>query len=185
MKRVAVFVDGSNCYYTHRKLGWNMDAEKLLEFCEDFGIITEATYYGALTADISQRNFYNRLAYIGYSLITKPLKSIYDPATGNHFQKANLDVEIVLDMFNTIDNYDVAVLVSGDGDFERALQYLKSRGKEVKVISTRGSVAIELVYATGINYIDLTTIRDRIERTYNCEIPENYGGEKYNEKIPV
>jgi uncharacterized LabA/DUF88 family protein len=47
--------------------------------------------------------------------VTKPIKTIYDSSTGKFIQKANLDIEIVLDMFNTIDNYDVAVLVSGDG----------------------------------------------------------------------
>ena len=67
-------------------------------------------------------------------------------------------------MFNMIDRYDMAILVSGDGDFERALQQLKSRGKEVKVISTRGSVASELVHATGINYIDLLAIKETVER---------------------
>ena len=71
---------------------------------------------------------------------------------------------IVLDMFNMIDRYDMAILVSGDGDFERALQQLKSRGKEVKVISIRGSVASELVHATGINYIDLLAIKETVER---------------------
>lgn len=56
------------------------------------------------------------------------------------------------------------ILISGDGDFERALQLLKSRGKEVKVISTRGSVASELVHTTGINYIDLLAIKETVER---------------------
>ena len=63
-----------------------------------------------------------------------------------------------------VDRYDVAVLISGDGDFERALQQLKSRGKEVKVISTRGLVANELVYTAGVNYIDLLSIKEIVER---------------------
>ena len=92
------------------------------------------------------------------------MKTIRDYETGEVSQKANLDVEIVLDMFNMIDRYDMAILISGDGDFERALQQLKSRGKEVKVISTRGCVASELVYAMGINYIDLLGLRETVER---------------------
>lgn len=70
-----------------------------------------------------------------------------------------------------IDRYDMAILVSGDGDFERALQQLKCRGKEVKVISTRGCVAAELVYALGINFIDLLGIREIVERkAQSCPI---------------
>lgn len=103
-------------------------------------------------------------------MVTKPVKTICDHISGETTQKANLDIEIVLDMFNMIDRYDMAILISGDGDFERALQQLKSRGKEVKVISTRGCVATELVHATGINYIDLLAIRESIERKAFDEI---------------
>lgn len=164
MKKVAVFLDGSNCFFTQKQMGWSIDAEKLLEYCKNFGEVTEALYYGGLSQEPSQQKYLDKLAYIGYSLVTKPIKKIYDHVSEKTVFKANLDVEIVLDMFNMIDRYDMAILISGDGDFERALQQLKSRGKEVKVISTRGSVANELVRATGINYIDFLAIKELIER---------------------
>jgi len=109
------------------------------------------------------------LAYNGYSLVTKPVKTIYDQVSGQSIQKANLDIEIVLDMFNMIDRYDTAILISGDGDFDRLVKQLKSRGKDVKVISTRGSIAIELVHTMGINYIDLLSIKETVERKVNGE----------------
>ena len=164
MKRTAVFVDGSNLYYTQKKLGWDISSERLLDFCKEFGDVVEAVYYTGTSNESKQRKFHDWLAYTGFSLVTKPLKTIVDHATGQSTQKANLDIEIVLDMFNMIDRYDMAILVSGDSDFERAIQQLKSRGKEVKVISTRGCVASELVRATGINYIDLLAIREIVER---------------------
>ena len=37
MKRVAIFLDGSNLFYTQKKLGWNIDAEKLLDHCKGYG----------------------------------------------------------------------------------------------------------------------------------------------------
>ena len=164
MKKIAVFLDGANCFYTQRKMGWNIDAEKLLDYCKEYGDVVEATYYTAVAQDNNQRKYHDKLAYIGYSLVTKPLKTMYDEETGKTTQKANLDIEIVLDMFNMIDRYVMAILISGDGDFERALQQLKSRGKEVKVISTRSCVATELVHAMGINYIDFLGIRETVER---------------------
>lgn len=175
MKRVAIFLDGANCFYTQKKMGWNIDAEKLLAYCQEFGEVIEAVYYtGKDTSTLnSQQKYHDKLAYIGYSLVTKQVKTIYDSESGRTTQKANLDVEIVLDMFNMIDRYDIAILISGDGDFERAVQLLKSRGKEVKVISTRGCVASELVRTTGINYIDLLSIRESIERTnVSCNLDE-------------
>ena len=170
MKRIAVFVDGSNHYYTQKELNWKVDAQKLLDYCKGFGNVVEAIYYTGISNEGNQRKFLDWLAYNGYSLVTKPLKTITDYATGQTTQKANLDVEIVLDMFNMIDRYDGCVLVSGDGDYERALQLLKSRGKEVKVISTRRCVASELVYATGVNYIDLLTIREMVERKHEEQV---------------
>ncbi|MBE6728540.1 MAG: NYN domain-containing protein [Ruminococcaceae bacterium] len=170
MKRIAVFLDGSNFFYTQKKLGWNIDNERLLDYCKEYGEVVEAVYYTGITTDSSQKKYHDKLAYIGYSLVTKPVKTICDHISGETTQKANLDIEIVLDMFNMIDRYDMAILISGDGDFERALQQLKSRGKEVKVISTRGCVATELVHATGINYIDLLAIRESIERKAFDEI---------------
>lgn len=181
MKKVAVFLDGANCFYTQRKMGWDIDAEKLLSYCKGFGNVVEAVYYTGI--DIcpsnSQQKYYDKLAYIGYSLVTKPVKTIYDPESGKTVQKANLDVEIVLDIFNMIDRYDIAVLISGDGDFERAIKQLKSRGKEVKVLSTRGFVASELVRTVGINYIDFLKIREIIERNHKtCNFQENLNLDK-------
>ena len=75
-----------------------------------------------------------------------------------------MDIEIVLDMFNTIDSYDLAVLVSGDGDFDRALQLLKARGKKSVVISTTGFIASELRATAGRHYIDLKDIEADIRK---------------------
>ena len=36
MKKVAVFLDGANCFYTQKKMGWNIDAEKLLDYCKEY-----------------------------------------------------------------------------------------------------------------------------------------------------
>ena len=168
MKRILVSVDGSNLFYTQKKLGWDINLVNLLDVCKEYGEVVEAIYYSGASNEGNQCKFHDWLAYNGYSLVTKPLKTITDYTTGQVTQKANLDIEIVLDMFNMIDRYDMAILISGDGDFERALQQLKSRGKEIKVISTRGCVASELVHTAGINYIDLLAIRETVERKNAC-----------------
>ncbi|MCE5343405.1 MAG: NYN domain-containing protein, partial [Eubacteriales bacterium] len=152
MPRVAVFIDGANFFYMQKNdLNWFVDAKKLLEYCNRFGEVVDAYYYigkDALPVP-EQMGYLNALTYIGYALITKPIKTIHDPLTGESKQKANLDIEIVLDMFNTIDNYDIAVLVSGDGDFDRALRLLRARGKRFKVISSSRFVASELREVAG------------------------------------
>lgn len=166
--RTAVFVDGANFFYMQKKdLGWFVDLKKLLEFIEKrFGEIEDAYYYVGQDAppETNQQAFLDALPYMGYSLISKPIKKIWDPHTGTTENKANLDIEIVLDMFNTIDLYDHAVLVSGDGDFDRALQLLKARGKKFTVIATDKFLARELRATAGRHYINLADIQQQIAR---------------------
>lgn len=164
--RVAVFIDGANYFFMQKNLGWFFDAQKILNYCKNFGDIEDAYYYIGTDAppEARQNAYLTALTNIGYSLVTKPIKTIYSSDTGTSTQKANLDIEIVLDMFNTIENYDLAVLISGDGDFERALQLLKARGKKFKVIATTAMVAKEIRNVCGMHYIDFSDIRDLIEK---------------------
>ncbi len=166
MHRVAIFVDGANYFYMQKQLGWSVDARKLLDYCRRFGEIVDAYYYIGKDAppESGQQGYLNALTHLGYALVTKPIKTIYDQSSDTFTQKANLDIEIVLDMFNTIENYDVAVLVSGDGDFERPLQLLKARGKIFKVLSTTNCVATELRNVAGMHYTDMQSIRTVLEK---------------------
>jgi uncharacterized LabA/DUF88 family protein len=129
-----------------------------------YGEIVDAYYYIGQDAppEAKQKAYLDALPNMGYSLVSKQIKTIFDVKTGSTKKKANLDIEIVLDMFNTIDNYDIAILVSGDGDFERPLQLLKSRGKQFKVIATEKFVAREIRSAAGRHYIDLKDIKDEV-----------------------
>ena len=168
MTRVAVFIDGSNFFYMQTKdLGQLLDPKKLLDFVQQFGELTDAYYYTGEDdiPDAKQQGYLDALSHMGYSLVTKRIKTIFDPQTGNTKRKANLDIEIVLDMFNTIDNYDMAILVSGDGDFERALQLLKSRGKQFKILATDNFVASEIRRVAGMHYINLSDIAGRLAKT--------------------
>ena len=166
--RVSIFVDGANMFYTQKKgLGWFFDPAKLLKTLKAEDELADAYWYMGLKSSPESRdeNFLRFLAYAGYTVRTKHLKTIFDPETGETIQKANLDIEIVMDMFNTVDNYDKAILLSGDGDFERALELLRSRGKRICVVSTQNWIASELRMAVGSHYIDLQDLRALIERT--------------------
>ena len=161
--RISVFVDGANFFYMQKQLGWWIDSKKLLDFIKTKGEIVDAVYYVGVEAppEAQQQKFLDFLGYIGFSLETKDLKTIIQD-DGSEKRKANLDIEIVLDMFNTIDNYDMAVLVSGDGDFERPLKLLKARGKRFIILSTQGFMAKELREVAGMHYVDVQTIRHQL-----------------------
>jgi uncharacterized LabA/DUF88 family protein len=167
MNRLSIFVDGNNMFYAQQKNGWFFDPRRVLEYFvdkEQRGImLINAFWYTGLKDPQDQRGFRDALISLGYTVRTKILKEYYDDTSGRYSQKANLDIEIVVDMFNTVDQYDRVVLFSGDGDFERAIELLRSKNTHITVVSTEGMIARELRNATD-RYIDLNDIRNHIEK---------------------
>ena len=164
MNRLSIFVDGNNMFYAQQKNGWFFDPRRVLEyFNKPEAKLINAFWYTGLKDPQDQRGFRDALISLGYTVRTKILKEYYDDVSGRYSQKANLDIEIVVDMFNTVDQYDEVVLLSGDGDFERAIELLRSKNTHITVVSTEGMIARELRNATD-QYVDLNDIRDHIEK---------------------
>ncbi|MER3492996.1 MAG: NYN domain-containing protein [Mastigocladus sp. ERB_26_2] len=166
MNRLSIFVDGNNMFYAQQKNGWFFDPRRVLEYFrheQPDTTLINAFWYTGLKDQQDQRGFRDALISLGYTVRTKVLKEYYDDSSGRYSQKANLDIEIVVDMFNTVDQYDRVVLFSGDGDFERAIELLRSKNTHITVVSTEGMIARELRNATD-RYIDLNDIRDQIEK---------------------
>lgn len=163
--RISIFVDGNNMFYAQQKNGWFFDPRKVIDyFSEESGfMLINAFWYTGLKDSQDQRGFRDALISLGYTVRTKILKEYYDDSSGRFSQKANLDIEIVVDMFNTVDQYDRVVLFSGDGDFERAIELLRSKNTHITVVSTDGMIARELRNATD-RYIDLNEIKGCIEK---------------------
>jgi uncharacterized LabA/DUF88 family protein len=163
--RLSIFVDGNNMFYAQQKNGWFFDPRRVLEYFtkEPELMLINAFWYTGLKDVQDQRGFRDALISLGYTVRTKILKEYYDDTSGRYSQKANLDIEIVVDMFNTVDQYNRVVLFSGDGDFERAIELLRSKNTHITVISTEGMIARELRNVTD-RYIDLNDIRDHIEK---------------------
>lgn len=163
--RLSIFVDGNNMFYAQQKNGWFFDPRRVLSFfTEDPSVkLVNAFWYTGLKDTQDQRGFRDALISLGCTVRTKILKEYYDDISGKYSQKANLDIEIVVDMFNTVDQYDRVVLFSGDGDFERTIELLRSKSTHITVVSTEGMIARELRNATD-RYIDLNDIRPAIEK---------------------
>ncbi|ASC74097.1 hypothetical protein XM38_050720 [Halomicronema hongdechloris C2206] len=169
LKRLSIFIDGNNMFYAQQKNGWFFDPKRVLEYFthEDGGLrLVNAFWYTGLKDPQDQRGFRDALISLGYTVRTKILKEYYDDNSGRYSQKANLDIEIVVDMFNTVDQYDRVVLFSGDGDFERAIELLRSKSTHITVVSTEGMIARELRNATD-RYLDLNSLRPYIEKADN------------------
>ncbi len=169
MQRVSIFVDGANMYYAQKKLGWFVDFRKVLNFFgRDAGsAVSEAYYYTGADTQTKNRDsaFHEYLMYSGYTVRTKAIKQMVDDTTGEIVEKANLDIELVIDMFNTVTLYETCILMSGDGDFERALELVRSKGKRIAVVAHPDMTARELRNVAGRNYFDLRDLERSISRT--------------------
>ena len=76
--RIAVFVDGANVFHMQKKhLGWAIDLKKLLEYFKQYGEVVDAYFYTAIDeTKEDQKKFLQMLPYLGYSIVSKPLKVI-------------------------------------------------------------------------------------------------------------
>ena len=67
--------------------------------------------------------------------------------------KCNFDVEMALDILDSIDKVSGILLFSGDSDLKAPLERLRLKGKNVYVFGVRGQVATEL-WKVLTRYID-------------------------------
>lgn len=150
--RVAIFIDGSNLYHALRDNFGRVD----LNFAEFIGSLCETrrlfrTYYYNVLQDQSQRpegfreqqeflDMLRKTPYLEVRLGTTKLLQ------GVPVEKG-IDIMLATDLlhFGWNNLYDVAILVSGDGDFAYALQAAKNMGKHVEVAYFESNVSKDLL----------------------------------------
>ncbi|MDA1337546.1 MAG: NYN domain-containing protein [bacterium] len=106
--------------------------------------------------------FYLRLNQFGYKLYLKPVK-LYDQDDGSTKRKANCDVDMAFYLMKEKDNFDRAIILSGDGDFLPVLKYLKDAGKEVLILARGPRTARELRQFAGSNFRDFVRLENEIK----------------------
>ena len=151
--RVAIFIDGSNLFYSLQKLGIQLDYIKLLCWLIAGSRLLRSFFYtGVDPMNEKQQGFLRWMRHHGYRVISKDVVQL---PSGS--KKANLDVEIAVDMMALVDSYDTAVLVSGDGDLAYVVQAVSARGARVEVVSLK-SMTSESLISVADCYTDLEGI---------------------------
>jgi uncharacterized LabA/DUF88 family protein len=141
MKRVALFVDVQNIYYTTRDAyGQNFDYNAFWAAATQGREVVKAFAYAVEKGDEKQQQFQNILRGIGFEV---RLKRYLQRADGS--SKGDWDVGIVLDVLDYAPQADVVVLASGDGDFEPLVERVINRhGVEVEVYGVPRLSAVAL-----------------------------------------
>lgn len=122
MKKIAIFVDVQNIYYTTRdayKRQFNY--RKFWEQLSYQGDIVVANAYATQRSDDQQHKFQKALKHIGFNVKLKPFIQRSDGSA-----KGDWDVGITIDIMKIASEVDTVVLLSGDGDFDMLLTEIAS-----------------------------------------------------------
>jgi uncharacterized LabA/DUF88 family protein len=140
-KNVAMFVDVANMYYAARGQDVDVDYVALLKHAtKGRDLIRAYAYTGLDPENENQRKFIDFLAKNGYKPVVKDIRKF-----GDGRMKANLDIELVVDLFRLADRMDTAVIVSGDGDFAPAIRALQDKGVRCEVVSFKPNTSSDLI----------------------------------------
>lgn len=146
MKKVAIFVDVQNVYYTTRQIfNKNFDYNRFWSEATKGRVVVKAFAYAIDRGDKKQREFQNILRAIGFDVKLKPFIQRSDGSA-----KGDWDVGITIDVMENAEFADVVILVSGDGDFDLLANKIRQeRGKRVEVYGVAKLTANSLIDAAS------------------------------------
>lgn len=136
-QRIGIFVDVQNLYYSayniyHSRVNFGAIIENIVK---DRRLIRAVAY--VIKADQPEEQaFFDALSKQGYEIRQKPLQTFIGGA-----KKGDWDVGMTLDIISMVEKLDVVVLVSGDGDFDDVIQYIKNNGARAEVVAFGKSTA--------------------------------------------
>ncbi|HMA77857.1 MAG TPA: NYN domain-containing protein [Candidatus Paceibacterota bacterium] len=149
-QRVAIIIDTQNLYHS---------AKNLHKARVNFGAVVEqavagrqlirAVSYVVNTESGEENAFFEALEKLGIEIKTKDLQIFYGGA-----KKADWDVGMAVDAIKIAPKVDAVVFATGDGDFIPAVEYIKSLGCQVEVI-TFGRSASSALRAACDDFIDM------------------------------
>lgn len=150
-QRIGVFVDAQNMYHSARSLyKAKVNFKKVLEAAVSNRQLVRAFIYVIRTETGEEKTFVEALKKSGYEIKEKDIQIF-----AGGMKKADWDVGLAMDAVRLADKIDVAVLVTGDGDFIPLVEYLSVfKGLKVEVISFGRSTSAKLKEEADV-FIDL------------------------------
>ena len=176
VEKVAVFVDGANLYHSIKSYYKGvLDYGVLLAAAVGDRKLLRATFYIVEKQETdetqgtpSARSFVYNLNKFGYKVRSKPLvvhETLSPEGEKTVSHKGDWDIGIIVDMMRLADRADTYVLVSGDGDYVEAVEYLQSeKGLRVEVISAAPCTSQALLDVCDA-HTDLGDIPDLFRRS--------------------
>jgi uncharacterized LabA/DUF88 family protein len=150
MKKIAVFVDVQNIYYTVKECHrCHFNYRALWRQLSQEGDIVIANAYAIERNDAQQQGFQKILRGIGFDIKLKPFIQRSDGSA-----KGDWDVGLTIDVMDVVassaQKIDQVVLLSGDGDFDLLLKRVnQGYGIDTLVYGVEGLTATSLIDAAN------------------------------------
>jgi len=123
LKRIAIFVDVQNIYYTTRDaFSRQFNYREFWKRIASTGEIVIANAYAIDRGDDQQHKFQKALRHIGFNIKLKPFIQRSDGSA-----KGDWDVGITIDVMQSAAQVNQVILLSGDGDFDLLLQNIRQK----------------------------------------------------------
>jgi len=151
MKNNIAFIDGQNLHLGTTESKWKIDHYKFRIYLKDKYHVSEAYYFLGYIKE-EQQDLYNNLQKAGFIVLFKEHNENLKAQ-----KKGNVDTDIVFEvMKNLIDNENFAkiVLVSGDGDYKKLVDYLIKKNRFEKILFPNKRFASSLYKKLGSEFYD-------------------------------
>ncbi|GEM_PF-637791 len=121
------FLDGNNIHIALKDLGWILDWRKLRIYLKEKYAVERACIFLGYVPEY--QNLYRFLTSCGFEIVFKKI------IKKGRLIKANVDMEIAVQVMKDYKHFDRLVLITNDGDFAALVDYLKAQSKLAAVIS--------------------------------------------------
>ncbi len=149
-QRVAILIDTQNLYHSAKNLyRAKVNFGNVVKTALEDRKLIRALSYVVNTESGEESAFFEALEKLGIEIKTKDLQIFYGGA-----KKADWDVGLAIDAIQLAHKVDAIVIASGDGDFVPLVEYIKSQGCQVEVISF-GRSSSQRLRETVDDFIDM------------------------------
>ncbi len=169
-QRVGIFIDTQNLYHSAKNIyKAKVNFEAVVRESLGERRLVRAISYVVTTESGEEQAFFEALQKIGIETKTKDLQIFFGGA-----KKADWDVGMAIDAIKMAQKLDVIVLATGDGDFIPLVEYVRSQGCQVEVISFGRSSSSRLIEFAD-DFLDM----DEDPDTFLIGNRQQQGGKKH------
>ena len=151
MKNNHAFIDGQNLHLGTKENGWAIDHKKFRIYLADKYSVTEAYYFLGFVSE-DEEELYDNLQKAGFILTFRE-----HSAALKGKKKGNVDCDIIFSIMKKLvqkESFDKIILVSGDGDYKKLVDFLVKKDKLEKVLFPNKEFASSLYKKLGSEFYD-------------------------------